>query len=173
MVVMQKKLIVGLGNPGDKYKNTRHNVGFMLVDNLVEKLNLKWEFDKRFNSEVAANNEYIFAKPQTFMNESGSAVKRLVSYFGINLDALIVIHDDVDLEAGDVKFKKGSGSAGHHGVEDIIEKLDSKDFWRLRVGIGRPQNQSFDVHSFVLGKIPENFTLNLAELLSLLELNIE
>lgn len=169
---MSRKLLVGLGNPGAQYKNTRHNVGFILVDTLVAKLSLQWKFEKKFNSDIASNSEYIFAKPQTFMNQSGSAVKKLVTYFGTNLNDLIVIHDDVDIEAGDAKFKKGSSSAGHHGVEDIIEKLGTKDFWRLRVGIGRPEDNVCDVHSFVLGNLSDDFADNFTELLSKTELKI-
>ncbi len=168
----KKKLIVGLGNPGEKYKNTRHNVGFIVVDAFVEKLGLKWAFDKRFNAEVATNNEYIFVKPQTYMNESGTTVKKLVSYFGTDHSDLIIVHDDVDLEASSTRFKKGSGAAGHHGVEDIIKKLGSNDFWRLRVGIGRPANKAFDVHGFVLGRLPEEFITGLTDLLSTLELKL-
>lgn len=152
---MSKKLIVGLGNPGDKYALTRHNIGFMLVDRVANTLGLEWENNKKANAQVAVGSDVILVKPQTFMNRSGDCVSWLMSFYGAALDELVVLHDDVDLEFGETKFKKSAGSAGHKGVNDIIEKLGSKDFWRFRVGVGRPENNKFDVYDFVLSKMTD------------------
>lgn len=145
------KLLVGLGNPGDKYKDTRHNVGFILADEIAKDLDAAWSFEKDFNAYVAKSPTLILVKPQTFMNDSGTSVSKVLAYYKLALDDLIVINDDVDLPFGEVRYKKASGSAGHHGVEDIIEKLGSKEFWRYRVGIGRPENKDHDIYHFVLG----------------------
>ena len=150
---MPKKLIVGLGNPGEKYEYTRHNVGFLIADALAKKLNINWTFEKKFNSDIAQNTDYILVKPRTYMNNSGDAVKKISKYFGIDPGNLIVIHDDVDIKALTCKIQLGKGSAGHNGVGDIMEKLDTKNFWRLRIGIGRPVENKFDIKNFVLGKL--------------------
>lgn len=159
------KLIVGLGNPGKEYKNNRHNAGFILIDLLAEKLGLSWKFERKFNAEICKNEEFVLVKPQTFMNDSGLSVSKAIKFFKIDLDNLVVVHDDVDLPFGETKFKKGSGTAGHHGVADIIEKLGNIDFWRFRVGVGRPENSKFDVHGYVLGDFSD-------EELSMLKNNI-
>lgn len=119
------KLIVGLGNPGEKYENTRHNIGFRVVDAITEKLG------------DDAGREIKFLKPQTFMNNSGEAVRREKDYYKINDDNIIIIHDDVDLEEGIVRIVLGGSSAGHKGVQSIIDHLGTDNFWRVRVGVGR------------------------------------
>jgi len=159
------KIIVGLGNPGKEYKNSRHNAGFILVDKLAEKLDLTWGYEKKFDAEVCKNDNYVLVKPQAFMNDSGSVVSRALHFFKVSLGDLIVVHDDVDLPFGEVKFKKGSGTAGHHGVTDIVEKAGTLNFWRFRVGVGRPENNKFNVHGYVLGDFS-------GEELSILEDNI-
>jgi peptidyl-tRNA hydrolase, PTH1 family len=147
------KLIVGLGNPGEKYKNTRHNMGFMKVDDMMADLQdrSQWSFEKKFNAEMVKVKDTIFAKPQTFMNNSGDSVSKLVNFYNINLQDLLVVHDDVDLELGKVKEQFGVGSAGHKGVQSIIDALGSQDFWRMRVGIGRPADNKMDLEDWVLG----------------------
>ena len=145
-------LIVGLGNPGEKYSNTRHNIGFLLVDNYVLANSLEWKEEKRFNGLVAISGDNIFLGPQTFMNESGMSVSKCLNFYKIPIENLFVIHDDVDLEFGKVKKQFGAGTAGHHGVEDIVEKLGTKEFWRIRVGAGRPKDNRFDVYDWVLSK---------------------
>lgn len=147
------KLIVGLGNPGSRYENTRHNVGFILVDKWVDDFKLSWQEDKKFKLELAKASELLFVKPKTFMNSSGSAVAGVLNYYNISAEDLLVVHDDVDIESGTSKLQFGAGSAGHHGVNDIIEHLKTKDFWRLRVGIGRPEHNKFEVHDFVLSSL--------------------
>ena len=135
------KLIVGLGNPGKGYANSLHNLGFMCVNHFA-RTNHIW-FDKRraqarIGSGEVAGSKVVVARPHTFMNESGQAVSRLVKKFNISLDDLLVIHDDLDLSLGEIRIRPGGGSAGHKGIESIITELDSQDFPRIRVGIGRP-----------------------------------
>ena len=135
-------LIVGLGNPGEQYANTPHNAGFLVVDQLLTTYDLQLAANNKLKSEVAegkiGNRKIILAKPQTFMNKSGEAVKLLALYYKIpNLNAW-VIHDDVDLELGKIKIVRNRGSAGHKGVEDIIRKFKTKDLIRFRIGI-RPK----------------------------------
>ena len=122
MQVGQIKLVVGLGNPGNEYENTRHNIGFIFIDVLAKYLNV---------SEVGLR----LAKPQTFMNKSGTAVSALSKYYKTKPENILVIHDDIDILWGRYKFSFGRSSAGHQGVESIIKALKTKNFWRLRIGI--------------------------------------
>ena len=136
-------LIVGLGNPGEKYGNSRHNVGFMVVDTLAQKWGagrVKWEEDKKSNSLIINYQSLaILAKPQVFMNASGFAVAKLFSHLAIEqFSNLWVIHDDLDLPLGKIKIVQGRGSAGHHGIESIIRELGTADFVRFRLGVGHP-----------------------------------
>ena len=135
------KLIVGLGNPGRGYANNRHNVGFICLNHFARKQGIR--FDKkqgqaRIGVGEVAGSKVVVARPQTYMNLSGQSVSRLVKKFNINLDNLLVIHDDLDLPLGKVRIRQGGGSGGHKGVDSIIIWLGSQDFLRLRVGIGRP-----------------------------------
>jgi len=137
-------LIIGLGNPGERYAKTRHNLGFMVVDALARKMlpleKTKWKFDKKSNSLfLILNSKFILAKPQTFMNASGFAVKSLITNYPItNYSTLWVVHDDVDLPLGKIKIRIGGAAAGHHGVESIIQELGTDQFVRFRLGIGHP-----------------------------------
>lgn len=144
------KIIVGLGNPGKEHEKSRHNTGFILLDKFAEEKALKWKKSSKFESEIAEFEGDILVKPQTFMNNSGDAVVKLMNFYKINPEDLIVIHDDVDLDLGSIKKQKGKNAAGHHGVEDIMEKLGTKDFWRIRVGIGKPENRNIPVDKWVL-----------------------
>lgn len=146
------KIIVGLGNKGEKYLNTRHNVGFTLLDELAYNKDSSWEQNKKFNSKICKpDTDSIFVKPQTFMNKSGKAVSKVLSYFkDTSVEDLIVVHDDVDLEFGEIRIQKSRGSAGHKGVQDIIDKLGTNEFWRLRVGVGRPENENISTEDWVL-----------------------
>lgn len=137
-------LIVGLGNPGENYANSPHNAGFLVVDKLLETWSMKHETCEKWSSKIAeykfGKNKIILAKPLTFMNNSGVAVKKIVSSFGFQVSSdLWVIHDDVDLELGKIKIVKNRGSAGHRGVEDIIQKLGTKEFVRFRIGVRPPR----------------------------------
>lgn len=126
-------IIVGLGNPGKKFENTRHNVGFMALDFFAEKNSFPdFEIVKKYESLISEKDDIILVKPQTFMNESGRAVK---SVFKNTKSTLIIIHDDIDMPLGKLKISKDSGAGGHKGVESIIQALGSKDFIRLRIGI--------------------------------------
>lgn len=148
-------LIVGLGNPGEKYEQTRHNLGFMVLEELAHKLLAVeasvWRKDKKSNSLLIVRSpEFILAKPQTFMNASGSSVSKLASYYKIPPRNVWIIHDDVDLPLGKLKIRSGGAAAGHHGVESIIAALKTDQFVRLRLGIGRPLENSHSVEDYVL-----------------------
>lgn len=136
------KLIVGLGNPGQQYQRTRHNVGFWFVDILAAEHNADWQLDKKFNGQLATielNEKSItLMKPLTFMNKSGSSVSAYVRYYQLNVEDVLVVHDELDFLPGVARLKKNGGHAGHNGLRDIIAQLNSNDFPRLRIGIGRP-----------------------------------
>lgn len=137
------KLIVGLGNLGEKYKGVRHNLGFELVEEFVKKMGGgEWKLEKKFKSEIVKVGDLIFVKPQTYMNKSGIAVKLLTTYYKISDTDLIVVYDELDLPLGKIKVRLGGAAAGHHGVESIIEALGSDKFIRVRLGIGNLKTQS-------------------------------
>jgi len=146
------KLIVGLGNPGNDYAATRHNVGFWLVDQLVKPNSFTTE--KKFSGEAAKinlnSNPVWLLKPQIFMNRSGLSVKQLASFYKIEAENILLVHDDLDLPVGTAKIKKSGGHGGHNGLRDTINQLQSKDFYRLRIGIGHPGNKN-QVSNYVLG----------------------
>jgi PTH1 family peptidyl-tRNA hydrolase len=138
-------LIVGLGNPGIKYKNTRHNVGFMAVDYLAETSGVRFnksDFKSHWGKGNILGREVILVKPQTFMNLSGKAVKVLADFFHIEPKGILVIYDDIDLELGAIRIRLGGGSGGHRGMQSIIEYLGANNFPRIRLGIGRPKNEA-------------------------------
>ncbi len=134
--------MVGLGNPGRQYEKTRHNAGFLFLDELVSKANCGWVKESRFDGLLAevgiAGSKVILLKPGTFMNRSGQAVGKVVRYYKIAPEEILVIHDELDFDVGVAKLKKDGGHAGHNGLRDIIAHLGSKEFYRLRIGIGRP-----------------------------------
>ncbi len=135
-------LIIGLGNPGDKYASTRHNIGFMVVDKALKDLvasDKNWDYNKDFNAFIFKNGDLIFAKPQTFMNASGFAVSKIAQYYKAKPEEIWVVNDDIDLPLGKIKIKIGGGSAGHHGINSIISQLNNDLFVRFRLGIGRGQ----------------------------------
>ena len=146
-------LIVGLGNPGQKYQATRHNLGFRLADKLAERAGIKIS-RKRARALVGrgrwAGQEIILAKPQTFMNLSGLSVAELVKGLKVELGALVVAHDDLDLPLGRLRLGVGYGPGGHKGVDSIIAELGGSEFVRLRLGIGRPENREMDPADYVL-----------------------
>jgi PTH1 family peptidyl-tRNA hydrolase len=145
------KLIVGLGNHGKKYEKTRHNLGFMVVEALVQMENGEWKMEKKFNSQLSIiNSQLLLAKPQTLMNASGFAVVKLANFYKIKPEDLWVIHDDVDLPLGKLKIVRERGSAGHRGVISIIEQLGTTDFVRFRLGIGHPKRDGKWTEDFVL-----------------------
>ena len=149
------KLIVGLGNPGSKYDQTRHNVGFMAIDTVVNELDINFTEDKTFKAYVTSgfiNSEKVyFIKPTTFMNNSGIAVKALLTYYNIAIEDLIVIYDDLDMEVGKIRFRQKGSAGGHNGIKSIIAHIGTQEFDRIKIGIGRPQN-GMTVINHVLGK---------------------
>lgn len=139
------QLVVGLGNPGAAYASTRHNAGFWLVDALAARANVAWTTNAKFNGEVAElpagdlhAHKIRLLKPHTFMNLSGEAVVAICHYFKIPLNDMLVAHDEADCAVGQIKLKHGGGAAGHKGIADISRRLGSGDYWRLRIGIGKP-----------------------------------
>ncbi|HGD9437849.1 TPA: aminoacyl-tRNA hydrolase [Streptococcus agalactiae] len=153
------KMIVGLGNPGSKYNDTKHNIGFMAVDRIVKKLDVNFTEDKNFKAEIGSdfiNGEKIyFIKPTTFMNNSGIAVKALLTYYNISIKDMIIIYDDLDMEVGKIRFRQKGSAGGHNGIKSIIAHLGTQEFDRIKVGIGRP-NGRMTVINHVLGKFDKN-----------------
>jgi PTH1 family peptidyl-tRNA hydrolase len=149
-------LAVGLGNPGPEFENTRHNLGFRVIDSLASRLGittLKSKHSSFIGEAKIGNHKVILAQPQTFMNNSGPAVRGLISWYKFDLKNLILIYDDVDLEVGQLRIREGGSAGGHHGVESVIASLSSTEFIRVRIGIGR-ENLTGDVTDYVLQKIP-------------------
>lgn len=135
------KLVIGLGNPGEEYKNHRHNIGFIIIDKLAQNLSLKFDNNKKkslFKRAKLNNTDFILLKPQTFMNLSGESAIYISKFFNIKPEDIIVIYDDMDIPFGTFKIKKGGSSGGHNGIKSLIAQLQTDDFIRLRVGIGRP-----------------------------------
>ncbi len=147
------RLVAGLGNPGRQYAATRHNAGFWFADALAAKLGVSMAHESRFASDVGKKGDLRLAKPSTYMNDSGRAVAALARFFAVSPAELLVVHDELDLRAGEAKLKLGGGVAGHNGLRDIQTQLGSADFWRLRVGIGHPRDSALpeqDVVDYVL-----------------------
>ncbi len=154
---MSIRLIVGLGNPGAEYEQTRHNAGFWLVDNLANSLpGCRLQREARFNAMVAktriAGNEVWLLEPLTYMNRSGQSVGALARFYKINPDEVLVVHDELDMLPGVAKMKKGGSSGGHNGLKDITSNLGTQEYWRLRLGIGHPRSLNLQqgVADFVL-----------------------
>jgi len=148
------KCIVGLGNPGRKYKKTRHNIGFLVIDELLHRH--QWKLNKsKFNGDYALEHyqseKVILLKPQTFMNLSGEAIRPLVDYYNIDIKDILVIYDDLDLPTGKIRLRQKGGHGGHNGIRSTIDHLGQKDFKRLRIGIGRPVDAT-SIVDYVLSK---------------------
>ncbi len=148
------KLIVGLGNPGKEYKYTRHNVGFIILDTYLN--NEKWFTKDNYEYVIKnVNNEKVmFLKPLTYMNLSGFAVARVVNFYKINYEDILVIHDDLDLKCGQYRFKFDSSAGGHNGIKSIIGSLGTQKFCHLKIGIGHETNR--DIKDYVLGNLSKN-----------------
>ena len=148
-------LIVGLGNPGAEYAQTRHNAGFLLVEKLAERWRSSWTNERKFQARVAraesAGQKVLLAEPQTFMNLSGESVGALVSFYQLPVEKILVVVDDADLPLGEIRLRPGGGSGGHHGLESVAEHLGAKSYARLRLGIGR-QHEARQITGHVLGK---------------------
>ena len=147
------KLIVGLGNPGKEYENTRHNVGFSFVDSylLYKKITVSWsnKFDGLFLQTNIDEEKVLFLKPQTYMNLSGNSVRKIVDYFKIDMADILVVSDDLDLKVGNFKLKANGSCGGHNGLRDIENKLGSSNYKRLKIGISK--NSNVDTKDYVLG----------------------
>ncbi len=152
-------IVVGLGNPGGEHASDRHNAGFWFVDALANDLHETLNLDKRFFSETAkarmGGRTVHLVKPANFMNNSGQGVAAVLNFFKLSPEKMLVVHDELDLPPGIIKLKKGGGHGGHNGLRDIIAKTGSKDFWRLRVGIGHPGHKSA-VSGYVLKRAPSD-----------------
>jgi len=148
-------LIVGLGNPGAEYARTRHNAGFLLVEKLAADWKANWTNERKFFARVArgenVGKKFLLAEPQTFMNLSGETVGALVKFYQLPLAQVIIAVDDADLPLGEIRLRPGGGSAGHHGIESVTQHLGSREFARLRIGIGR-RDGAREITNFVLGK---------------------
>ena len=148
-------LIVGLGNPGAEYARTRHNAGFLVVEELARRASADWNFEKKFDARVAKRDlgahKILLAEPQTFMNASGEAVAALLNFYRVPVSQLLVIVDDADLPLGEIRLRARGSSGGHHGLESIEQHIGSREFARLKVGIGRKDGQR-EITNFVLGK---------------------
>ena len=134
------RLVAGLGNPGRGYARTRHNAGFWFADALAARLGATFAHEARFAADVAKAGDVRICKPMTFMNASGRSVAAIARFFGVAPDAILVVHDELDLSAGDAKIKLGGGHAGHNGLRDVHAQLGTPVYWRLRLGIGHPRN---------------------------------
>jgi PTH1 family peptidyl-tRNA hydrolase len=146
------KLLIGLGNPGEKYAATRHNAGFWWIDHLAVESNSKLALDAKFfgiAGKLNPSSDTWLLKPTTFMNASGKAVAALANYYKIFPEQILIIHDELDLPPNTAKLKKGGGHGGHNGLKDIAAALGTTDFWRLRIGIGHPGDRN-EVVNFVL-----------------------
>ena len=150
-------MVVGLGNPGPQYAKTRHNIGFMVADLLAARLGAPFKVHKRSGAEIVTgrlgNRSVVVAKPRTFMNESGRHIGPLAKFYSVSPADVIVIHDELDIDFGKIRLKLGGGEGGHNGLRSVVNALGTKDFQRIRIGIGRPPGRK-DPAAFVL----ENFT---------------
>ena len=148
------KLIVGLGNPGKEYTNTRHNIGFQFIDYYLEKKNINDSWTKKFDGIYIQTNigkeKVIFLKPQTYMNLSGNSVSKVCHYFDIDISDVLVVCDDLDLNVGNFKLRANGSCGGHNGLRDIETKLSSSEYKRLKIGISN--NKNLDTKDYVLGK---------------------
>ena len=152
---MNIKAIIGLGNPGPKFTNTRHNIGFKILDKLAQEYDATWKQEKNFEkTEITLNEKNILLiKPQTFMNNSGDVIPFLQKK-GIKPEEVLVIHDELEKPFGNISIRQGGSAKGHNGLKSIIEKC-GQDFWRLRFGIGRPEHRE-DVPDYVLSNFDKN-----------------
>ena len=155
MSLMSLQLIVGLGNPDKKLLSTRHNVGFWFLDLLSAKLNKDFNFQKKYDSDIFEYEQeeklFYMMKPLSYINNSGVPIKKFIKNKNINPENILIIYDDLDLVAGKTRLKLGGGSGGHNGLNSIIEQLGSRNFWRLRIGINKPDDKN-KVIEYVLGK---------------------
>jgi PTH1 family peptidyl-tRNA hydrolase len=162
------KIIVGLGNPGVRHQGNRHNIGFQVADQLAEKNQIpisKKRLKALYGTGKIDSQEVVLAKPMTFMNRSGEAVRRIVDFFKVGMEDLVIVHDDLDLPFGRLRFKRRGGDGGHQGVRSIIEAMGGNTFLRLKVGIGRPP-RGMEVPDYVLCDFDDTQQPQLSEIRS-------
>ncbi len=159
------KLIIGLGNPGHKYENNRHNLGFMVADAFSVEQGVAFRVSADLMCDFAKANNFIVAKPKTFMNQSGEAVRAISNYFQIDSKEILVVHDDLDLEFGKLRVAFDGMSAGNRGVDSVIKSLGTMEFARLRIGIGLPKNSKQDPADFVLEDFDQEEKKNLPQVI--------
>jgi len=151
-------LIIGLGNPEEEYSGTRHNMGFNTINKIAKQQKIeinKTKFQGLYETATIEGEKVILVKPQTYMNLSGNCVQEFVNFYKIEKQNIIVIYDDMDIEPGQIKIRKQGGPGGHNGMKSIIQMLDTEEFARIRIGIGRPKHNGDDIN-YVIGKIPED-----------------
>ena len=168
------KMIVGLGNPGNEYINTRHNIGFMTLDNYIKTKNI-FVYKNKFNGlyiKAKINNEdVIFLKPQMYINLSGVVIKKYIDYFKVNISDILIISDDLDLEIGRYKLKASGSSGGHNGLKNIELELGTQNYKRLKIGISN--NKNIDTKDYVLGKFTESDLRTYTEIFKVTDLIID
>ena len=150
-------LIIGLGNPEEEYSNTRHNMGFDTINKLAKKYQIevnKKKFKGLYGTGIIEDNKVILLKPQTYMNLSGDSNIEAMDYYNLDIQDLIIIYDDMDIEKGLIKIKKKGGPGSHNGMKSVVENLQSEEFSRIRIGIGKPEHQN-DAINYVIGKMPK------------------
>lgn len=160
------KLIVGLGNPGKEYENTRHNIGFMALDEYAKMNNLdfnKSKFDGLYTETIINNEKFILLKPQKFMNLSGEVIYKFIEYFKIKISDLLVIYDDMDLDVGKFKIRYKGGNAGHNGLKNIEANIRTNEYKRIKIGISK--NKNIDTLNYVLGKFTSDERIKLDPIL--------
>ena len=169
---MKTILLIGLGNPGKKYVNTRHNAGFLFVDSFWKNFRdefgfSEWEFKKKLNAEISIgktnSKKIILAKPRTFMNLSGEAAKAILKYYKAKLSDLVVVHDEIDLPLGTHRFSTDSSAAGHKGVQNIIDLLGTKNFTRLRIGVDNRGEKKIQTDKYVLSNFSSTEVKKISE----------
>ena len=162
------KLIVGLGNPGMEYENTRHNVGFMVIDKFIEHIgyvSMKKKYDGLYCEVFYQNEKIIILKPQKYINLSGEVVKKFIDYYKIDISDILIINDDLDLPVGCYKLKPSGGSAGHNGLKNIEKELNTNEYKRLKIGISN--NKLLDAKDYVLGKLSSDEKLKLQTVINI------
>ncbi len=150
-------LIIGLGNPEEEYSQTRHNMGFDTINKIAEKYGIevnKKKFKGLYGTGIIEDNKVILLKPQTYMNLSGDSIIEVMDYYDLEIKDLIIIYDDMDIDKGTIKIRKKGGAGSHNGMKSVIENLQTEEFNRIRIGIGKPEHQN-DAINYVIGKIPK------------------
>lgn len=161
------KLVVGLGNPGKEYENTRHNCGFKAIDyySKINNLNYKKKFNSEYCENIVNNEKIILVKPLTYMNNSGSAVIKFINYYDVKINDILVIYDDINFEIGKFKIKRGGSSAGHNGIKSIISNIKTEDLYRVKIGISK---NNISLENYVLSKFNKDEELKLNKVLDII-----